>query len=356
MKILCVCPNPADATAWFRVISPLRVLQSQAPDVRVQIVAGASTDVPSIAMADILFLQRPIDGAAINCAEQAHLHGRKVWLDYDDDYTDVPVDNPLFHHFGSPQVRKNVSALLDIADLVTVSSQALADRYSKIAKRVVVVRNALDDLMAKPAASVRLPTRTVLWRGGDSHNEDLAHFQEAIVRAAWSFDAAWKFLGHSPYKIMARMQPATVANFPFFPLETYWHKLLSLQPTIVIIPLRKTSFNDAKSWISLIEALWAGAVPLAPRWTEFLALDGSEVPGVVYFDTPEDFEKKLIVLGNTPMSVLASAAAAGLAWVKEHASVSIANKTRALALVKTMEEKPRSLEVSLAPAGVMVSR
>lgn len=349
MKLLAVCPRPEDGTAFYRVVSPLRILERQAPDIRVSILQGTAASFPQLAMSDVILIQRPTDESSVECMLQAQMLGRKVWIDYDDDYLDVPTHHRMFHHFGSPELRKTVRKCLELADCVTVSTHALQRKYAKINPRTVRVPNALDDLLIAPKPPFRLPRRTVLWRGGDSHERDLDVFERAIISASWRFEATWKWMGINPYRIMRALPEGAATAMPFIPLEKYFETAASIAASIVIVPLERSAFNDCKSNISLLEALWTGAVPLVPRWEEW---DG--VPGVAYYDDPASFERELIALGSAPLEELSARAAEGFAWVKANRLVSQANKVRALALQNMIESGPRRVETDTTSGGTLV--
>lgn len=345
MKLLALCPKPDDATAWYRVVSPIRTLARQVPSLRISISQAVALPEWQLSLWDVALFQRPVTNEAITSIERCKLLGVRTWVDYDDDYTGVPTDNSLFHVFGAPHIRQNVEAACRAADFVTVTTEALQAKHAAWSDRVVIVPNALDDGLGEPDVAPSLPVRTVLWRGGDSHREDLAHFHEGIVAAAWQFEASWKFLGMTPYKLLRHLPEHTAETVPFVDMWAYLARLRSIRPSIVIVPLKRTPFNLCKSQIAMIEALWAGAVPLVPKWPTWLQPDGKPIPGVEYYEDPLDFSKRLTRLGRAPLEVLTERAALGLAWVRKNLSVSRANKIRAMALQMTMDGKGRTVEL-----------
>jgi hypothetical protein len=247
--------------------------------------------------------------------------------------------------FGSPTLKQDVEASIRAADVVTVTTEALREKYAKMNPRTAIAPNALDLRMTRPLTEQTLPVRVVSWRGGDSHIDDLALFHDAILAGAWAFEASWKFFGHSPYKLLGLIPELTAISLPFTDLWTHYAQFAAAKPSIVIVPLRKTHFNACKSPIAMIEALWAGAVPLVPRWSEWLAPGGELIPGVEYYGSPLEFSQKLVVLGKTPLEELARRAAEGLAWVRQNLSIGKVNVVRALALQNLSEQEAGTVEV-----------
>jgi DNA-binding NtrC family response regulator len=61
-----------------------------------------------------------------------------------------------------------------------------------------------------------------------------------------------------------------------------------MRPSFLAVPLADTKFNRAKSNISVLEAAWMGALPIAPRW-----LEGCALPGVLLYNDQNDFPDAL---------------------------------------------------------------
>jgi hypothetical protein len=85
VRVLAIVPNPQDATAWYRVISPLRTLSTQVPSLKIGVKQGVNAPDWELALWEVVFFQRPATPEALACIERAKLLGCKVWIDYDDD-------------------------------------------------------------------------------------------------------------------------------------------------------------------------------------------------------------------------------------------------------------------------------
>lgn len=337
IRILAHCPDMKDATAWYRVISPYGRLQESHDDIELSV---TSLDVThsDISRHDVLLLQRPCTTWAANAARIAKGMGLAVIADYDDPYASVPINNPRYFMYNTAEVQQSIREVCAEADLVTVSTLQLQADFKALNKRTALVPNALDETLVRGKPDPKaLPIRRVLWRGGDSHNEDLMQFTEAIVGAANS-DAphhVWSFWGLTPHWLMPRLPYGSAQIIGWTHFQDYFRHLSSttVKPSIVIVPLADTHFNKSKSNIALLEGAWAGGAVLAPRWPEWHA------PGVTYYDDHATFQRKLEKLMKTPSAELAKMSEQTLAWAREKCSVTAVNELRSKLLDSLLRER-----------------
>lgn len=342
MKVLAICPIPQDGTAWWRVISPLSVLREQsmgAFDFEVM----SNVDHVQISKCDLLLLQRPVRPEDLAYMQVAKRQGIPVVVEYDDDYTGVPANNPRMLAYMVPDVQQRVRELLSGADLVITSTPELKMRWRQFNKRIAIVPNAWDDRFHVERGADRLPTLNIMWRGGDSHNHDLEQFAQAMVRAAWEGDPAlWHFVGSSMWNIHDKMPPASMTEYPFTDVISYFNLLGQLRPNILIVPLADTPFNRAKSNISVMEGAWAGAAVLAPDWEDW------RIDGVTTYRNASEFGMKLVELTKKPRAELAALADATWAKVRDNMLVSRANKLRSAMFGALVDEKRQQRHASQA--------
>jgi O-antigen biosynthesis protein len=332
MNVLAICPIPTDGTAWWRVVSPLSNLR-EASGGHFEFTVQSTADHVQISKCDLLILQRPCRAEDVAYMTIAQGLGIPVVVDYDDDYTNVPANNPRSAAYMAPEVQKNVRECLSGANLVCVSTLELKQRFRAFNQRIAVVPNAWDDRVQLERGAPRLPTKNIAWRGGDSHNEDLAVFSESIVRAAWEGgETLWHFVGASLHFLHSRMPPASVNEYQFRDVLSYFSLLGQIRPSILIVPLADTPFNRCKSNISILEGAFAGAAVLAPDW------DGWRAPGVTNYTSPADFAHKLIELSRMPQAELSALSQQTWDTVRGRMLVSRANKLRALMFGKLCDE------------------
>ncbi len=290
-RVLVYCPSPLDGTAYWRVASPFSLLRKRADDFRFTIVDKVNTNL--ILEHDVLMLQRPCDDSHVNAMQTAHILGRPVWCDWDDDVCGVPPNNPRVFLYQQEKVHKNVRFLASAADAVTVTCAALASRFKSLgAGSPLIIPNALDPtLTLLPPDEEKLRVRRVAWRGGDSHNQDLQSMGRAMPAVAQDFEGEvlWHFIGYNPYWLLNGFPSESVRVHQWIgDVVTYFRFIAALRPDILAVPLVDDAFNRCKSNISVIEASWMGAIPIVPRW-----LEGCDLPGVFAYDDAAGFESAL---------------------------------------------------------------
>ena len=340
MKVLAVCPMPQDGTAWWRVISPLSVLREQSQGA-FDFDVASGTDHVQISKCDLLLMQRPIRPEDLAYIHFAKRQGVPVVVEYDDDYTGVPANNPRMMQYMAPDTQQRVREIIGAADVVLTSTSELKNRWRALNKRIAIIPNAWDDRFVVNRGEDRLPTLNIMWRGGDSHNQDLDQFSQAMVRAAWEGEPAlWHFVGSSAWSIHDKMPPASITEYPFADVINYFNLLGQLRPNILVVPLADTPFNKAKSNISVMEGAWAGAAVLAPDWEDWQA------PGVTHYKNAVDFGFKLTEMTKKPRAELASMAQATWDAVRDNMLVSRANKLRSAIFAALIDEKRKERHAS----------
>lgn len=289
MKILAICPNPNDITALYRVVGPLSALHRED---KIELTVSDKLDYIQFNLCDVVLIQRPASKAFLEYCNFVKNWNKPLWLDFDDDLLNVPEDNPAYVYYG-PAAKEVIIKCLKLADLCTVSTDALKTSYDQYCNRIEVVPNALD-LKSLPQRNINWEKRDqlVLWRGGGTHEPDVFTVRQQIIDLAKAYPN-WKFvfMGHDfkwlkwelgkQYIHVGKMDPAI-----------YMKTLGTLQAPIHIVPLVDNLFNRAKSNIALLEATWAGSAVIAPGMPEW--------SDAVVYNTPDEFKDKLQVLLDKP--------------------------------------------------------
>lgn len=263
---------PTDSTSFYRGFGPLASLRKKNLDI--SIVLMDPVNWTSLSLCDIVFMQRPSTLAHRKIAGMAKDLNIPLWVDYDDFLFAVPEDNPAHRIYGDPEVKKNISEIITIADRLSVSTQHLADLVQPLrfegAYPTDVIPNALDTSFFNYHRDKRERIKLVTWRGSDTHQRDLMEMAEPIVTIAknnpsWTFH----FMGYNPWFITSVLPAQQCIITP--PIDPFiYHRMLEkTSPEIMIVPLSDHDFNKSKSNIAWIEATFAGAAVLAPAWAEW---------------------------------------------------------------------------------------
>lgn len=277
--MLVVSTERKDATSFYRGIGPLSRLKG------VEIFEPSYITWCELVQSDVLFMQRPITPQHVQVAEMAESIGLRIWIDYDDDIFSIPKSNPG-HEMFTESMRVNALKLLKLSDVVTVSTDHLAEQLKKYAKRIVVVPNAWDETMFK----MEQPDNEdrIAWRGGRSHDEDLIAFQHAMSEVAYKHpNWNWRFFGGAPWFVENWFPRERCERVQSQDIIRFYRELKRWQAKIHIVPLVDNPFNRSKSNIAWIEATMAGSVVLAPNWPEWVR------PGIVNYSSADDFADKL---------------------------------------------------------------
>lgn len=303
----------------YRVVWPAEALIAQGADVRIinvesephhQIQAtywngddGSRTLLKIVEPdCDVAVLQRPLTDWMPACIPMLQARGVKVVVEIDDDFESISPRNVSWHNVQPPRVtdgpkrrieqeRRNYLHLrraCELADLVVVSTPALAEVYGRHG-RVAIVPNYIPEvylwMYPAPHDGVRIG-----WSGStDTHPDDLQVTRGAVQRAMRATGAQFHVVGSGK-----GVQRALNLGAP--PSASGWQRLdrypqMMAEVDVGIVPLQASRFNEAKSWLKGLEFAALGvpfvATPTGPYLD--LLLRGA---GMVA-DTPKDWEHML---------------------------------------------------------------
>jgi glycosyltransferase involved in cell wall biosynthesis len=291
---------PADqgGCGRYRVIWPAQALQAQGLDV---VIAPAEGKIPALMVdqeesvrvgpepwmlkrrkvgrvvgvemldCDVVVLQRPLQRDLVDAIPHIQRQGVAVVVEVDDDFTCIPPGNPAFKHChptANPERNwHHLMRAIRMADLVTVSTPALAIRYGH--PRTRVLRNCVPESFLKVQREAVLeanswePGLRVGWTGTPStHQNDLeemgdigSHLGGATFRAVGS-KATLAQLGVEGEVLEWIENP-----------DRYAQAVASLD--VGLAPLKDTAFNRAKSWLKPLEYAALGVAFLCSPLLEY---------------------------------------------------------------------------------------
>jgi glycosyltransferase involved in cell wall biosynthesis len=205
----------------------------------------------------------------------AQKHGKKVIIDIDDNYLDIPESNQLYDRFKhTKHERAYLSATLSLADAISVSTIPLKNRLDAhfkerhgLNKTFIHVPN-MNDVADWAETPIQLPKDrfTIGYSGSNSHKDDFDMVIEPILEIMRKYDHVWfEVLGLLSMKDLVKhigthlktgdddllLRMALVGATPTFREYPKW---LSERPWHVgIAPLVDTQFTRAKSHIKWME-------------------------------------------------------------------------------------------------------
>jgi hypothetical protein len=287
-KVLLVAAQRTDGTSYYRAVTPysrIKELDLVEPD-------GKMLSWATLSTIDVCVFQRPASSFDVNCIEAAKRYNKPVIVDFDDNGFAVNSENPAYEFYSMDDKREAMRAILKLADVVTVSTQALKDALLKEAPtaNIEVIVNAVDDTMfsLKPCTLER--NKIILLRGASSHSQDWGAYKEAIIETM-AENPDWQLAVMGMHLEWMR-NIKNIRLYQFTSIPEYFETLMQLLPAIQIVPLEFNEFNLCKSNVAALEGTLAGAAVMASDLPEF--------DGFLKFWSRETFKDKINLLINNP--------------------------------------------------------
>jgi glycosyltransferase involved in cell wall biosynthesis len=314
MKV-AVYPADLGGCGFYRMANPARALADQGfdvdliqpdePEERQMAAWFVDTDHgPKVADmrppdADIVVMQRPLAQRTVATIEYLQAHGIRVVVEIDDDFEAIDRRNTSW-----PRVQPSANSLYnrdhlrrgcEIADLVTATTPALAERYGAHG-RVAVLPNYV------PEAYTHIDTEPhdgiiVGWSGSiDTHPRDLQQCGAGVAQAIASTGAQFAVIGTGKGVQKALNLRDQVRACGWQPLEEYPHAMAQLD--IGLVPLDITPFNQAKSWLKGLEFAALGVPFIASPTDPYQELARYGLG--VLADKPKRWRSKLTTMIDAP--------------------------------------------------------
>jgi hypothetical protein len=204
---------------------------------------------------DVLILQRPMAGWQLLGLRDAQKRGIRVVVELDDDIANVDPRS-AFGMQVRPEHRRTLGACCREADLVTVSTQALADRYAPHG-RAAVLPNYVPGWWVDIDSA---PERAVGWTGSiGSHVSDLQAACGGIGMALADHGGVFRCWGSGNEKshdLIGRAVGADPQIGEWQDRDQYPRALAKLM--VGVAPLTDSVFNASKSWLKPLELAACG--------------------------------------------------------------------------------------------------
>lgn len=280
---VAVWPADLGGCGHYRLIWPTQALQAQGADIELRLpeqgsgLNGMFATIDGIERlvalqdrldADVVVIQRPLAAYRADVIPLLQAQGVRVVVEIDDDFTSIHQRNTSWlstHPRHNPGTnRANLARACQQADLVTVTTPALARRYGGHG-RVTVIPNHI------PARHLTIrpdPHEGVMvgWTGSiDTHPTDLQITRGAVARAITDTGATFTVVGTGKGVQQALDLPVPPLACGWVPLDDY--PVAMAQLDIGIVPLDDIAFNHAKSWLKGLEMAALG-VPFVASPTE----------------------------------------------------------------------------------------
>lgn len=274
-----VWPSDLQGCGHYRQIFPAQALIDQGADVVIETVGptiywdrewrGPNPPLDAQVLgvqdvdADVVVVGRPGRKQWFDVISHLQAKGVRVVVDVDDDFSCIPAGNvaaPLYDPALSPwHNREWIARACEIADLVTVTTPALARRYAPHG-RVAVLPN----LIPESYLSMSAPHDDELmvgWTGTvETHPGDLEVTGGAVHRALMTASGSKLGVVGTGVGVANRLVCEVSRVTGWLPFEEYPLAIASMD--VGVVPLHDSPFNDAKSALKMGEMAALGVPPV----------------------------------------------------------------------------------------------
>ncbi|HNU95759.1 MAG: Glycosyl transferases group 1 [Tenericutes bacterium ADurb.Bin239] len=213
-----------------------------------------------VANSDVIVFHRPDDQERLEVAVKLKKAGKKIVYDNDDTYK-VDDGNTLgkFYH------KKNgmLDRFIRYADLITTTTEFLAEEYRELNKNVVVLPNCVDpNDWDTPLRNEGDKVRIGIF-GSVANNGDSEHIKDLLIELGNRDDVQLVLFGlQKKTKLVKKLykkefeywEKINIEWHPVVPMYDYFDKLNSLKLDFALIPRKDNYFNRCKSNIKYLEA------------------------------------------------------------------------------------------------------
>ena len=279
MKILC-WGNSSAAKDW-RLTDPMKYLRKLGHDAYV---SDEGITEKACKWADAYVISSVINRDSIAMLYQYQVEQNKKIVVDCDDYLQLNDDSPFQMEHDISNASEVIKRTMEIADLITTTTNHLADKLKEINHHVVVLPNYMD-MERWDVEKVHNTSKTIRigWAGSMTHFNDLKSIVGPLKRICKEFpQVRLIFIGEQ--RIADELEGCPVECMLGVPFEVWPSRLNGLQLDIGLAPLLDTEFNKCKSNI---------------KWLEYSI---AKVPGI-YSPTVyqhRSFEPKFGLVANTP--------------------------------------------------------
>jgi len=290
MKILLLTMQKGDATSFYRAAGVAKDIEAQTGhQITVQDWTEQTLTWPILINYDLVWMQRPIQPEAVSTVKYLKLMRKPVWVEYDDDLFNLPQSHQYYNAFS--QARNNIIQLLQMADVVTVTTPTIAESYEPYSKNVRIVPNAVCDELLSP---VEMPFGDeFMYRGMKAHEDDLYAYRQpfqVLLNAGMKI----RFMtGFNPLRYFTGKMTVVEHRDIFH----YFEYIRRFRARAFLFPMVDNRFNHARSNICWLEATMAGSVTIAPDWWEW------KHPGIIRYRKPEEFHEVVLEVMKGGVSV-----------------------------------------------------
>lgn len=290
-------PEPNGCT-WFRMVLPAREVKKFGweigigqPRINPEIGIGLGYEDGALTGWDVTVLKLLMVRGTADLINVMRRRGERVIVDIDDFHFMLDPENVAFAqtdpHKNPESNRAHYEIGIRAADTVTVSTDFLADHYSRRCRDVRVIRNGLDTERFEQVEHPPIPTigwvGGTLWRSGD-----IETLRPWLPDFAKQYSLPVYHGGHIPgdgRHFGARVGIPRVRTETMRLVKDYPSLLQPI--SIGLVPLVRNPFNEAKSFLKGLEYAASGIPFIATPTEEYRILHAAGVGRLA--STPDEW-------------------------------------------------------------------
>lgn len=251
-------PAGETASGYYRAMIPADLLNEGG---RVVSHWTARPDVSKALRYDILWIQLITADVLTEIARQAQEQGVRIVYDLDDRLDAIPDENQAKTVYGTPEKQNEIDAMIRVADMVTVTTEPLAEhlRRKYPGKAVRVLPNMVTANVAPRRQPPNPAFTRILWAGSATHKRDLAIVAPALQRLLKERNGKVRFtlFGERLPDALADCREWVDLKKPV-DFADYHDELAEIAADFGIVPLEVNEFNTGKSGLKGLEYASAG--------------------------------------------------------------------------------------------------
>lgn len=247
--------------AYYRCQLPGEQLRALGHDVHISQALRPS----DLIGADVLVGQRISEARPSHLWQQLARESKvSLVFELDDDFWSVdPANKSAYQYYATPGVLDQITENIRVADLVTVSTDALADVVSQWNAHVEVLGNRIPaSLLDQPTAQSDPDTVTIGYTPSPSHARDFGEVARPLKRTLQQHHGAAEFhcIGADFTPRVASIKGRARHTGWIADLQEYYR---ALDFDVGIAPLHRNRFNESKSHIKALEYAALGIPTIA---------------------------------------------------------------------------------------------
>jgi len=244
---------------YYRIVNPYAELSNHGYQVAGDVNWSGYVDSADVVVAQRTCKLDPSTGwQRLAWLKRQKKHNKLLVYEIDDDFLSIDRDKDdqnVYHYFTHPEIQNNIIENVKAADLVTVSTDPLAEVLRPYNDNIVVIPNYIDATVMDTPAEIdfgsdidREKSIIIGYTGSLTHRADFNTIQNEMAQLLVQNDPAWfLFMGHLYENNFVKSVHLPFQNI----IEGDYFKTFGFD--IGIAPLLDTKFNQSKSYIKALE-------------------------------------------------------------------------------------------------------